>query len=542
MATYWVDPTKDDDTGNGETLGTAKKNIYAGLALLTTKGDILNLVNSASHEWTPAANEVIINDGAGTDFVTDPGYTIRGRSTSDTPAMTTVVSSSAIGTRAIAYFQNGSGYNIFENLIFDATATHAESVDYTVVRMSGNSVGPILFRYCSLLAAPTGTVPADDRSMLEVVDPPSSIETFQIRYCYFQNAVRPIRPDSGYGGDLLVTTISNCVFINDADVRAYAIFNQGSWIGDDLNVVTFTNNTIYESIGNNDTHSIFLYGGGPGNDIGSIACHSNFIWQETEATLNPFMSGGTATTTTGTSRIISPNVLIGGPSVTSGDLGAQGWYGQMWDANLDDVTAPDTHPTDVVVYETADTTVFNDPSSTYDWVMPNGLTITILKDLRPILYTTNGLYGTRPGALPVVADDDDDDVTDPNDPAAIAFIDTYPLYAPDLQYSINARLSTERNRNTDQYLRKDIENARWTEMVTRQIALAASGTVTVNLGGVAMGKNLLVESDVAMQVTLDSITYPSATSLVLITGSFETMSITNASATDEAAILLVVTD
>lgn len=55
MATYYVDGTRSDDTGNGLSEANAKKTLGAGLALMTAAGDILYVKNSATYTLTASA-------------------------------------------------------------------------------------------------------------------------------------------------------------------------------------------------------------------------------------------------------------------------------------------------------------------------------------------------------------------------------------------------------------------------------------------------------------------------------------------------------
>lgn len=406
--TYWVDPTRPDDTGDGMSLLTAKKTIPAGLALLTTKGDILNLVNSGDHDWPLSASETDINSGAGTDFTTDPGYTIRGVDSSENPALISIKPAGADGVRRMVRFRSGSGYNIFENLIFDSLGKVTDTNSHQAIRMRDNGAGPVLIRYSAMLGGPSGTMSAGTRELFEVDSIGSSTETFQIEYCYFQNADSPLGSAVGYGGGLLKTKLDHCVFIYDdtSHTRAGAFYNQGFWATTDLNVVTLTYNTIYEEAGGS-LGDIFFYQPNASIDVNICDCHSNFLWRDgpTATSVGAFMRGSPASTGVTHSGTIDYNVLLGGPNLDGTELLSYELYQLPWDANDDDAAPPDTQPNDVVEWTQANTAKFNDPSTTFDWEMPNGLMITIARDLRPIAHKAAGLGGTAPGALPPAATD-----------------------------------------------------------------------------------------------------------------------------------------
>lgn len=140
---------------------------------------------------------------------------------------------------------------------------------------------------------------------------------------------------------------------------------------------------------------------------------------------------------------------------------------------------------------------------------------------------------------------DTGDVGDPGGDGVIPVIDTFPLYTTDLRFNLNMWLRTKMNRKTLAYLRKDVEGRRWREMLTRHLVVATSTTVSINLGGIQRAKYLMVDSDVAVQVGVGTGTtklYPASKGVVLAVTDFELLDIKNPSATDEATILLVVTD
>lgn len=137
-------------------------------------------------------------------------------------------------------------------------------------------------------------------------------------------------------------------------------------------------------------------------------------------------------------------------------------------------------------------------------------------------------------------------INDPESPEAIPFIDTAPIYSDVMKADFNMRWQTKKNRKVSEYIRKDVEQLNWQEMTTRRIVLSTNTTTTVNLGGIQAGEFLLMESDVAVQVGIGFGTtahlFPAMKAVALVVSDFEILKIVNPSTTEEASILLVVSD
>jgi hypothetical protein len=548
VITVWVDPTKADDSGDGLSFANAKKTIPAGLTVLDT-GDansVLNLVNTGTHDWPTSQTDLTGLNG--TDYVSDPGCTIRGTDSGGVPAFTTIAPADGDGDVARLMLRlsgAATNYVVMRNLLFDASGRASDISSYNiVVANNNNGAGPIQFEEVAVIGSATGVVCAGERALFEASGTQPN-DAFSMKYVYFQNARNPIGSSSGYGGATIKAAMQNCVGIWDNDDRATAWFNQGSWTGAALNSVKMINCTFYESAGASDIVSVIHYAPNA-VDVDTIEVHSNLVWVETTSTtVNPFMRGGTAGATATTSKIIDSNVLIGGPSVGAGDLTAAEWYQVPWDANDDDAVAPDTQPLDTVVYGEADTLAFNDPASTFAWEMPSGLTITILKDLRPIKYQTAGRFGATPGALPQASTSGTDSGGgDPDNPATIPFLDVVPFYAAVLQYSLNSRFSTEKNRVRRNYVRKDIELKGFREWATRRIQVDTSTTDEI-ITGIETAELVFLESDEAVQLNVGQVAdvfLPDAKVVLVAGGEYSVIKVKNDSATDDALTLITVVD
>lgn len=541
MATYWVS-TLGDDGDDGSTYMLAKATIAAGLARLSSAGDVLNIVNDGTHVWP--TSETSFSTGGGTDSASDPTFTIQGTDSSGNAAMATIAASGADNSRRLILMRSGAEYYLLQNLIFDATGKTSDSNAYTVVRGQDNANMLVLIRYCALLGGNSGTMASGSRSLWEFTNVGGvPNDSFDIQYCYYQNCKDPGGSVRQYGGSELHASIDHCVGIWDLAGRTTQWFRQGNWVGPDANIVVFTNNTFYEDAGAGTSVEIFDYNPNA-TDIGDVNVYSNLVWRNTTGGSNSvqsFLAGSlSGVTWDGT---INANVLLGGPDVDGTELVAAGWYQTSWDSGSD------TWPADTIAYEVADTAVFADPASTYDWELPNGLTITILKDLRPIQYGYSGLDGAIAGALPVgnMVDPDEgtgDDPSNPDDPAAVPFLDVYPFYATDWRIDLNARISTVRNRLRKHYMRRDVENQKIREWASRRTTVSPSTTKPI-ITGLEAAEFILVDATEQLQLNASdtsTIFLPAAKVTLVAGGSYETINLKNASASDSVDAQITVVD
>jgi hypothetical protein len=412
----YVDPTRPDDLGDGLSLDMAKKTIPAGLTVLQglgagAKGSPLYLLNTGVHAW-PTAQTIISNTNLiGTSW-DDPGFIIRGVDTNLSPAMVTIRAAAA-GAHRMVRIDSSVRYVIVENLIGDLTLIPSDASTHRLVEHNASSGnGLVKMRYCALLGAPSGQLGLGTRQLLHANTFSTLADVAGLEYCYIQNV-----QSMGTVADLASRqmALDHVIYINDSlGGRGGAIFpTMGVLVvGDSTRILRMINCTVYEDSDTNDAEAIMQYSPAVGVDAGTVDCYSNLKYVKTSASIYPLMraSGSSGVIHAGT---IGPNVLIGGPGTSSAQLTAAGHYQTPWDANDDDTTPPDEWPLDIVTYGEADTDIFNDPSSTYDWELPNGLVITILKDLRPKKYQNAGLFGATPGALPAIAGGTDDGGGDP---------------------------------------------------------------------------------------------------------------------------------
>jgi hypothetical protein len=537
VATIWVSSSARG-AADGTSYDDAYGSISDGLGDLATKGDVLNIVADGTHDWPTSRTTVSIATApaAGTSY-SDPSFTVRGTDTDGNAAMATIAPKDSDGDvpRNMVYFRDYAKYCIIENLIFDATGRPTDTSEYNAVEWRDTTQGPHKTRYCAMLGGTSGTIASGNRFLTSVVNTGSSSDQGVVEYCYFQNTLG--NADS-FG---LEYKYDHCVYVNDSGAaRTGILFPYGNILADlPASVAQVTNCTVYDGT-TGATQDIFNLVPSTGVNAGTVNVYSNLVWLDTTGAVNPFMGGGATSTSVTHVGTINANVLLGGPNVASGDLTAAGWYELPWDANDDDATDPDTWPSDSVGYGVAAATVFNDPTSTYDWEMPNGLTITILKDLRPIQYKTSGLFGDTPGALPKIADGD---VVDDGDANNVPYIDVEPIYAPVLRLEANIRLNTERNRVVEEYLRQDIEDQQWREFTTRRLTLTSGGSLRLR-SGIETGAYILMESDVAVQVNAgatEDVYLPAAKQVVALGGEYTILKLSN-STTGTATTLITMVD
>ena len=655
MATYWVSSSPKggaDGSSYADAIGT----LAGGLALHTAKGDILNVIADGDHAWPTA--ETDFSAGAGISF-SDYGLLVRGVPDDGTedPALASVVASGAGAPRFFFEVQTGAGYIIVRNLEFDATGTPGDSDASTYYASRIRDTGspeplPIRFEGCSFLGGVTGVAPGGTRLACDIdtAAPLAGSPNFELEDCYFQNW-DPLA-DSGATQD---NSIIGCVIYVDAVAAGPNFYSQTLAAGTGGSFV-FTNNTLYESVGNNVFTAPLGYQVAAGLDAGTVNVKDNLVFLESSHVTPLVQLFADAGPGDGSfTGVIDYNALTGGPTIVVGDLHAEGWYHDLWDTVA--------HANDQVAYEIAEATIFLTPGSTYAWdALGNGVEITILKDMRPKLYLTDSSTGGVIGALvagqtdlsvtnlsdrnnprvdetviftitasnngsddssvevaallpsgltlvsaspgtgsydsgtgvwtigdladagavimtvtatidsdqagntitytAVVSGDLDEaaagnntaarvlnvvdsTVIDPGDDDTAPVIDTYPIYAPDLKFNYNMWFEIKKNRKVFEHVRKDIEGERWVEMLTRRIVLATNTTTNVNLGGIQRAEFMLVESDIAVQVGIGFATaklWPASKAVALLVSDFETVQIKNPSTTDEASILMVVSD
>lgn len=201
MATYWVSDAGDDGN-DGTSYAQAKATLAAGVALMTTKGDILNVVGSFA-----ALSAGVDVDGdvlRGTSY-SDPAFIIQGTDPSGNPAECTVTATGTANHEWIDLIDMPD-YGIIRGFKFDATGMG--NAEGQFIKATDTGQFPVRIEYCSIIGNPA--VAYFYRPLLffatsaygaQAVDP----ALWEIRYCFFQDAY--METDNGYIGEC-----HHCVF------------------------------------------------------------------------------------------------------------------------------------------------------------------------------------------------------------------------------------------------------------------------------------------------------------------------------------------
>ncbi len=539
--TYWVDGTRPDDSGNGETYAAAKQTVAAGLALLAAKGDILNIVNSGTYAMTTTIGDSYISNGvAGTSW-TDPGFIIQGTDSAGLPALTAVA---AAASASAQYFltPRSSDYAIFRYFNVDtsaATGTTASGFIHT--NSTTLTASNIRIEYIAFSGGTLGTDVTNNKRLYHSTANADGLK--DVRYCYLE------QPDSNVlffaSSSFFNYAVHDCVFVvdNDASIGGFC---QGPSSASASHVYGFYRNTLWARIagGVGTVSSLSFSMGSAAGDMGQANCYDNVLWFDVDTGGTPIteiIDGGT-TDGTPSAGTRGYNVFYAGLNTESGDIVS--FYGRYpWDADDDEANTGD-----VKAYETADTVLFVDPAVTYAWDPDGrGVTMTVAKDLRLLIETKSSSTGGLPGALPsgILADPDDGgpDYTDPSEGDGAVYLDVLPIFGTDLKMSLNVRMSTKKNRLRRHYQRVDREDVRWREFATRFINVATNTTVQVIMGGIETGDVLMVDSTTDIKLSIGAANqFIPAKVLVLSGGSFDELWLKNESTTNAATVLLGVVD
>ena len=93
MATYWLG-AGGNDANDGTSYANRKATWAAALALITSKGDVLNVVGTVEMDNTPYTMDGdVLTSLPGTSFL-DPAFTIRGTDSDGQPAQATALATS----------------------------------------------------------------------------------------------------------------------------------------------------------------------------------------------------------------------------------------------------------------------------------------------------------------------------------------------------------------------------------------------------------------------------------------------------------------
>lgn len=191
MATYWLGEGGNDGN-NGTTYALRKLTPSAALALLTTKGDILNIVGTVDMESSQYVINGISLGNAGTSY-DDPALIIRGTDSSGDPAIATLLGDAT--HYHFVTFDDRVNFAIIRGIHIDQSTTTNNYATYPI-RVEGWGRTPVLIQYCIFEGDPTEQTPgqwthavhaiatahADQHGGLE------SINEVLVQHCYFDHS------------------------------------------------------------------------------------------------------------------------------------------------------------------------------------------------------------------------------------------------------------------------------------------------------------------------------------------------------------------
>jgi hypothetical protein len=129
-------------------------------------------------------------------------------------------------------------------------------------------------------------------------------------------------------------------------------------------------------------------------------------------------------------------------------------------------------------------------------------------------------------------------------PSVTNVIDTAPFFKPTLEVTTEFRVKTKKNRRKHHDLANYTESMLWDESTHRIITLATNTSTRVNLGGVAEAEYLIVETDNDINVSINgnSNYWPVSSVVAVALTAATTVYLQNESTTNEAQVILAVSD
>jgi len=660
MAIKWVRATGGSDSNNGDSYTAAWATINRFAIYLNAsgvKGDILNVVNDSGVHEMPTSATAITASLLGTNYDTDPGFVIRGTDSNGNQATAQVTVGNMAVSAALISFQTNVRFVRIDGLDMDLSPGDPAN-GFNLITANGATAGPVRLTACRIKGYTDNHVNYGDAVRKIFNSTGTAQSNFgEIRYCVIENCPYPVEWENA------TTTVKGSVNHCVVWIKGDYLTTQRMWwnwaaTANSANIVEFYNNTIY--IDTDDTVSKIISAAPISGNYGTVNFHSNVFWIESTSVaadvIEEIFDGSSGSTATYAGDI-GYNIIYTGPNIASGDVGDI--YEDPWDA------AEDPKITDIVQYEKANTVLFYNPTSTWNWYDIGGTDyeLTIPADLRILLHTTAGLSGVLPGALPsyqtdytitivtdkvypepeedvqititaenngtaavdleitslipagltyvshtpsagtyvqgtgiwtlstladagsetlvinttVDADQAGNDIvltaelTDANpltDPdtsdnidtvtltvldldepgdidSAKEFVSVFPIYTEVWRYEMHLMMQLHRNRIQTHYHRYDNEERGLRELSFDALVVPAATTTTVRIGGIERGHTLIVQSDVAVQVSAqftDNQFWPACLSLCLDEGDFEKIKIKNTSSTESASVIIGVSD
>lgn len=529
--TIWVSTLQADNSGDGLTYATAKKNLYdetignLGACLIATQGDTINLVNDGVHDDVSTTKAALVNNLLGTSWA-NPGLTIQGTDSDGNPAIATVgVSGSYAGGWQWVQFFGTTDYVLVQGIKFDLTNINGASC--------AGSPNTFIFKYF------------DDNKIIK------DCEFWFTAGCGLAYSLSNGLTSIFYGDELSsnagsnLAEITNCLFVNMPFIKIGAAgagadisFHHNVLIGDVSDYpsgvkllelgydgtptgserLVYHNTFFLRSYGSEKTPNVVVDGAA---DVGELTFHSNLIFCEcgtSVATLG--LSGaiikGYSGSAAGDPVLMGYDLIVLGSKLTEFyDAGtwaagaSPGISNYQFNKNFQDgltQTGVDLYPNSNLLTDTDPAGIFNDPASTWDWTPSDSLyTHTLPMDLRPIYGYALGYDSTVPGALPLAPQPTPPDVG--GDIEYSAVLDSLPFYRPVLKVDLTVLHRIDRN-----YIRGHSDARHYLighiydEDVGQVFTLAAAATRVVYLSGVNQARVFMMESDQQVSVNINTAT------------------------------------
>lgn len=571
MATYWVS-TAGTDTEDGTTFAKAWKTLpyaisfFEGITPGGAKGDILNVVNDGTHYMCDNANYWMHNNYAGTNWDTDPGFTIRGTDSSGSPALATVAVTT--DNADLVRMQVGAGAFVMQGLKFDISSLAGNPTDFADICTLGSGMAGQLgwrVQYCMFTA---GSVESAIDTELHVVYPDGGNGTYackrqEVKYCVFENIVRGIEMNMRGSGDDGSALIDHNVFIRTVPEVNNVYDYPEVWLvcgsGYTASNIEVTHNTFVVYLDNAATvlsgHTGVEVTFDDATCVNTFTFEDNFLWIGTDgdgsnlATLalkspvgeeDASPAGGKVSNFAG-----GTNRLVTGPGITqASDIAAGGWYEAPVDPEDEVATAGNLYTNDVTASDTAAATICSQlTTATWTWESVNGTEydLPLPGNWTATAYAGLASDGTTIGAL-FFAQTIPPTESDPIDPE---YVDVAPFFAPDLDTYFRINFTTDVNgrRHHDFHFQPETED--WEESTHRRMVVATNtANQEITLGGVATAEYLMLATDEPITVSINGTSkhWPVNDVLAMSVASVTSLYVTNASTTNTATLNLVVVD
>ena len=383
VATYWVDNvTGDDGNAGGPDHSDAKATLSAAIALLTTKGDILNVVNTGT-PYQISGTTTLPTGQSGTSF-SDPSVTIRGTDSSGSASMPEMRWTDDGTSEGFLRISTNSAYCIVQGLHFNwAALTATPNAKSVITRLTASA--SVRLQYCYFQGAQDkgGAIFKDNGSF--------TTDGGEVRYNYFLNpheGVQCLAPHglsqwSCYNNVLVVNEVGNtgpawCDLDNqDLDSTDHRIYNN--------TVVVYSTADVYNGPIVQSNENVVVSG------TPTKHFHSNVIANFGGTAFGVMEGNAGAGEQAEYSQLIGYNIFV---DPSSHGWGTNGPYEQPFDPG--DAASIDVYGTDV---ETVDDP-FSDKDAAWSWDFEgSSYSVTLPGDFRLTTYHTASQSGGVPGAI-----------------------------------------------------------------------------------------------------------------------------------------------